>query len=177
MWIDLVFAVIAAAAFYWGYSRGIIRTVVSVVAIFVGFVLAVRFAAPTTRILSDLFNTTADGAMPLIGFVVAFVLVLLLLRLFATLLERILTTLRLNILNQIAGGLATALLATLVFSILLMFVNSAQLIPAETKAESITYQSLEDFPTQAYVILGKARPAFENVKEAGQEALKNKELN
>jgi len=176
MWIDLLFAVIAAAAFYWGFSRGIIRTVISVVAIFVGFVLAVRFAAPTTQILSDLFNTSPDGALPLIGFIVAFVLVLVLLRLLATLIERVLTSLRLNVLNKVAGGLTIAILATLVFSILLMFVNSAQLIPTEAKRESITYQSLEEFPAQAYAILGKAKPAFENVKEAGERAMEGREL-
>ena len=176
MWIDLVFAFVAAAAFYWGFSRGIIQTVVSVVAVFVGFVLAVRFAKPTTQALADLFNVAPDGAMPLIGFIVAFVLVLLALRLTAGMVERVLTKLRLNILNKVAGGLATAIIATLVFSILLMFAESAKLIAPEAKRESITYQSLEAFPAQAYAVLGKARPAFENVRQAGEEAMEGREL-
>lgn len=171
MWIDIVFAVVAAYGFYWGYSRGIIRTVISVAAIFIGFVLAVRFAPAVTEVLSNLFNTPAAGALPLIGFIVAFVLVLLGLRLVATAIERVLTTVKLNILNKVAGGLATAILATLVFSILLMFVNSANLISLDTKTKSITYQALEDFPAQAYALLGKARPAMENVRDAGKRAM------
>lgn len=176
MWIDLVFAIVAAAAFFWGYSRGIIRTVISVVAIFVGFILAVRFSRPTTEILADVFDTTPDGAMPLMGFIVAFVLVLVALRLVATMLEKTLTAVRINFINKIAGGLAMAIIGTLVFSILLMFANSANLIPLDAKAKSVTYNSLEEFPGQAYAVLGKAKPAFENVRDAGKEALNGETL-
>ena len=176
MWIDIIFAIVAASAFFWGYSRGIIRTVISVVAIFVGFILAVRFAKPTTSILADVFNTSPDGAMPLIGFIVAFVLVLVSLRMVATILEKSLSAVRLNFINKIAGGLAMAVLGTLVFSILLMFVNAASLIPLDVKAKSVTYASLEEFPAQAYAILGKARPALENVRDAGKEALKGESI-
>lgn len=172
MWIDLIFAVVAAAGFYWGYSRGIIRTVVSVVALFVGFVLAVRFAPDVTAVLTRLFDAEPGGAWPLIGFVVAFAIVLLALRLVATAIERLLTQLRLNVVNKAAGGLAAALLATLVFSLLLMFVNSARLIPDEAKRTSVTYASLEAFPAQAYALLGRARPALENARDAGERAMR-----
>lgn len=171
MWIDLVFAAVAAYGFYWGYSRGIIRTVVSIAAIFIGFVLAVRFAPQTTEVIAKLFKTPAEGALPLIGFVVTFVLVLLLLRLVANAIEKMLTAIKLNVLNKVAGGLATAILATLVFSILLIFVNSANLISDNAKATSITYASLEAFPDQAYAVLGKAKPALENVRDAGKRAM------
>lgn len=175
MWIDIAFAIIASVAFYYGFSRGIIRTIISVAAVFVGFILAVRFAAPVTDVISRLFNTSPDGAMPLIGFIVAFVLVLALLRLLATFIERVLTKLRLNALNKVAGGLATAILGTLVLSILLLFVESANLITPEAKRESVTYQSLAEFPAQAYAILGKARPGLERVRDAGKKALDERE--
>ncbi|MFK8055411.1 MAG: CvpA family protein [Saprospiraceae bacterium] len=176
MWIDLVFAVIAAFGFYWGYSRGIIRTVVSVAALFIGFVLAVRFAPQTTEVIAKLFKTPAEGALPLIGFVVTFVLVLLILRLVANAIEKVLTTLKLNFLNKVAGGLATSILATLIFSILLIFVNSANLISEEAKDTSMTYSSLEAFPDQAYAVLGKAKPALEDVRDAGKRAMEGKKI-
>jgi len=176
MWIDLVFAAVAAFGFYWGYSRGIIRTIVSIAALFIGFVLAVRFAPQTTEVISKLFNTPAEGALPLIGFVVTFVLVLLLLRLVANAIEKVLTSLKLNFLNKIAGGLATSILATLIFSILLLFVNSANLITDNAKDTSMTYTSLAAFPDQAYAVLGKAKPALENVRDAGKRAMEGKKI-
>lgn len=171
MWIDIVFAAAAAYGFYWGYSRGIIRTVISVVAVVVGFVLAVRFSAEVTRVLAELFKTEPDGALPLIGFVVSFALVLVALRLLANGVEGLLSTLRINFINQTAGGIAAALLATLLFSVLLLGIDSANLVSAEAKRKSITYQALAEFPDQAYAILGKTRPALERVKAVGEEAL------
>ena len=171
MWIDVVFAVAAAYGFYWGYSRGIIRTVVSIVAVLLGFVLAVRFSAEVTQVLARIFNTEPTGALPLIGFVVSFALVLLALRLLANAVEGLLSRLHINFVNQAAGGLAAALLATLLLSFVLMFVDSAGLVSSEAKRKSISYSALAAFPDQAYAILGKARPALERVKEASEEAM------
>lgn len=171
MWIDVIFAAVAAFGFYWGYSRGIIRTVISVVAVLVGFVLAVRFSAEVTSILAQTFNASTTGAMPLIGFVVSFVLVLLLLRMLANALESVLSKLRINFINQAAGGFAAAIIATFLYSVLLLFVDSASLISQDAKVNSVSYTALEAFPEQGYAIIGKTKPALEKVKEAGEKAM------
>ena len=171
MSIDLAFAACAAVGFYWGYSRGIIRTVVSVAAVFVGFVVAVRFAPAVTGLLAGLFDAEAAGALPLVGFVVAFALVLVGLRLLATALERALRAVHLDGVNKLAGGLAAALATTLLFSILLGFADGAGLVAMETKVASVAYPALEAFPEQAYALFGRARPALEDLRDAGKEAL------
>ena len=171
MFIDLAFAAFAAIGFYWGYSRGIIRTVVSVVAVFVGFLLAVRFAPEVTAVLAKLFEADAGGALPLVGFVVTFTLVLLGLRLLSTAAERALRAVHLDGVNKLAGGLAAALAATLLFSILLGFADGAGLVAMETKVESITYPALDAFPEQAYALFGKARPVLDDLRDAGREAV------
>ena len=101
---------------------------------------------------------------------------MLLLRLVANAVEKVLTTLKLNFINKIAGGLATSILATLVFSILLLFVNSANLISEDAKNSSMTYTSLEAFPDQAYAVIGKAKPALENARDAGKRAMEGKKI-
>ena len=171
MLIDLAFAACAAAAFYWGYSRGIIRTVVSIVAAFVGFVVAIHFAPDVTALLARLFDAEPTGALPLVGFVVAFAAVLVALRLLATAAERLLRAVHLDGVNKLAGGLAAVLGATLLFSILLGFVDGAGLVAMETKVESVTYPALDAFPEQAYALFGRARPALEDLRDAGREAL------
>lgn len=171
MLIDLAFAACAAIGFYWGYSRGIIRTVISVIAVFVGFVIAVRFAPDVTALLAHLFNASTTGALPLVGFVVAFALVLVALRLVATALERALRAVHLDGVNKIAGGVAASLAVTLLFSILLGFVDGAGLVAMETKVESIAYPALAAFPDQAYALFGRAQPALEDLRRAGRDAL------
>jgi len=172
MWIDLTFAVLAALAFYWGYSRGILRTVISLIAVFLGLILAVPLSEPIGDALLSL-TSISPTALPLVSFILAFVLVILALRLLTAALERVLIAVRINFLNQLAGGVVSVLLITLVYSVLLTFIDSASLIPLATKAESITYDSLERFPDQAYAVLGKAKPALEQVRDRGREALQN----
>ncbi len=172
MWIDVAFAVFASIGFYWGYSRGIIKTLISVVAMFVAFVLAIRFGPAITHALADVFQQPATGFFPLLGFVVAFVLVLVALRLIANVLERGLQAIRLNFVNQIAGGVVTAVVAVVALSFLLWFGDSAALIQPSSKSDSITYPALEALPDQAYTLIGKAKPALDDLREAGEEALK-----
>ena len=171
MWIDVIFAAIAAYGFYWGYSRGIIRTVVSIAAVVVGFVLAVRFSAEVTEVIARLFDTTPTGALPLLGFVITFALALLALRLIANAVEGLLTQLRLNFINKAAGGLAAAVLATFFLSVGLAFVDSAGLLSGETKRKSVSYAALAAFPDQAYAALGRTRPVLDRAREAGERAM------
>ncbi len=171
MWIDIVFAIMVGYGFYWGYSRGIIGTVVSIAAIVVGFVLAVRFSAEVTDLLAELFDTTATGALPLIGFITTFVLVLLSLRLLVTTIERLLSALRINFLNKAAGGLAAALIATFVLGLALLPLNSAGLISSSTKLDSMTYASVAAFPAQAQSAFRQNQSTVDKVKTAGQKAI------
>ena len=171
MWIDIVFALVAAYGFYWGYSRGIIGAVVSIAAVVLGFVLAVRFSAEVTDLLADLFNTPPTGAMPLVGFVVTFAMVLLALRLLVTTVERLLSTLRINFLNKAAGGLAAALLAVFVLSLAMLSINSAGLVSREAKADSVTYASLVAFPAQVQGAFRQSKPTLERIKDAGDKAM------
>ncbi len=171
MWIDIVFAAVVGYGFYWGYSRGIIGTVVSIAAVVVGFVLAVRFSAEVTDLLAELFGTTATGAMPLIGFVATFVLVLLSLRLVVTAAERLLSALRINFLNKAAGGLAAALIATFVLGLALLSLNSAGLISSTAKSDSMTYDGVAAFPQQAKGAFQQNQSTVDKVKAAGQKAI------
>ena len=171
MWIDIVFAAVAAFAFYQGFSRGIIGSVVSIAAVVLGFVLAVRYSREVTDVLSDLFNTPATGALPLVGFVTTFVLVLLALRLVVTAVERVLSALRLTVVNQALGGLAAAVLAVFVLSVAMLAVNSAGLISAQQKRDSVTYAPMSAFPDQVKRAFRQQRPVLERVREAGERAM------
>ena len=171
MWIDVAFAAVAALAFYQGYRRGIIGTVVSIAAVVLAFLLAVRYSRDVTAVLSDLFAAPPTGAMPLLGFVVAFALVLLAARLIAGAVERLLATLRLGVVNRALGGLAAALLATFLLSLALLAFDSTGLLTREQKRASITYAPLAAFPEQVKGAFQKSKPALERAREKGEDAL------
>ena len=171
MWIDIAFAAVAALAFYQGYRRGIIGTVVSIAAVVLGFLLAVRYSREATTLLANLFDVPPTGAMPLLGFVATFALTLLAMRLIAAAVERLLATLRLGFVNRALGGLAAAVLATFLLSMALITVESAGLIPREQRRESITYDSLAAFPEQVKAAFVQEKPMLERLRERGEEEL------
>lgn len=173
MWIDVVFALVVAFAFYQGYTRGIIGTVVSIAALVLGFLLAVRYSREVTLALADLFGAPAAGAMPLVGFVVTFALTLLAMRLLAAAVERVLSALRLAVVNRALGGVAAAILATFVLSVALLAFESTGLLTREQRRESITYESLAAFPDQVKGAFRQSRPLMERVRERGEDVLED----
>ena len=154
MWIDLLFFAVAAIGFYWGYARGIIRTVSSVAAVFVGLFVAMRFGPDITRALARATDQPVEGALPLFGFLIAFVGVLIALRIAASLVERILTRLHLNFLNRVAGGMASAVIAIFFYSVLVLFTASAGLVSEHVREQSATYSALAELPERVYKVAG-----------------------
>ena len=171
MWIDIAFAAVAALAFYQGYRRGIIGTVVAIAAVVLGFLLAVRYSREATAVLADLFDVPPTGAMPLVGFVATFALTLLAMRLIAGAFERLLETLRLTVVNRALGGLAAVLIATFLLGMALIAVESAGLIPREQRRASLTYEPLAAFPEQVRRAFVRQKPVLERVRERGEEEL------
>ena len=171
MWIDIAFAIVVGLAFYQGYSRGIIGTVVSIAALVLGFVVAVRYSSPVTELLADLLNTPPTGALPLLGFVVTFALTLAALRLLVKGVERLLATLQLTVVNKVLGGLAAAVIATFLLGMALIAVESAGLIPREQQRDSLTYEPLAAFPDQVKSAFVQNKPALERLRERGEEEL------
>jgi membrane protein required for colicin V production len=170
MAIDIIFAIVALYGIYMGFSKGIIKTVFTVLALLLGFMIAVRFSVYATDLLKNIFNTD-NPMLFLAGFVLCFILTVVLLRFIAKMLERVLEGLGINFINKIAGGLVIATLFTLIFSILIWFADRAKVIPDSTKDKSITYPYLQAFPTQARTFAEKLKPFFESTYEQGVETL------
>ena len=158
MIIDIIFAVAAAWGFYIGFSRGIVKTIFTVLSIVFGLVMAFRFSPQVTSLLETLF--TKNPLMFIAGFLVTFVGTMMLIRLFARFLEGALQTANINFVNQTIGGLFMAAIFTLLYSGLLWFGDKSQLISEQGKRESATYVYLEKFPETVWRWGGKAKPIF-----------------
>ena len=158
MIIDIIFAVAAAWGFYIGFSRGIVKTIFTVLSIVFGLVMAFRFSPQVTSLLETLF--TKNPLMFIAGFLVTFVGTMMLIRLFARFLEGALQTANINFVNQTVGGLFMAAIFTLLYSGLLWFGDKSQLISEQGKRESATYVYLEKFPETVWRWGGKAKPIF-----------------
>lgn len=160
MVIDVVFIVAALWGFYLGFSRGIIKTVFTIVSVVFGLMMAFRFGPVVTSFLE---SALSDNALMFIaGFLITFVGTMFLIRLFARFLEGALESANINFINQIIGGMFLSGLMILLYSVLIWFGDRSHLIDDTAKEESFTYDYLEQYPVLVWEWGGKVRPVLED---------------
>jgi membrane protein required for colicin V production len=159
MIIDLLFLASAIYGLYIGFTRGIIKTVFTVLSVVFGLIIAFRFSPDVTEFLATAL--ASDNALMFIaGFILTFVISMVIIRTFARALESGFRSANINVLNQAAGAVVTAAITTLVFSTLLWFGDQAHLIKEESKRESMSYSFLERYPQSVWKIAGKLKPTL-----------------
>jgi len=158
MAIDIILVVVALYGFYVGYSRGIIKTIFSVLSIGVGIIAALRFTPAVTNFLKGLFDQSTP-LMFVAGIIVTFLLTMGILRLVGKGFEGILETANINVINQIIGGVFMAAVLVFVYSSILWFVLIAtSQNTEEIAAESQAYPFLAEYPQTVYKFAGKLKP-------------------
>lgn len=168
MIIDIIFLIVAGWGFYQGYSRGIIKTVFTVFSIIFGLMVAFKLAPAATRFLETAFHT--DNPLTFIaGFLMAFVLTMIIIRMTAQFLEKTLQAANINVINKFAGGLLLVSLYTLIYSMLLWFGDKSHIVTAQTSKDSITYPFLKEFPGKMKVAYDFVKPGF---RDFWQESVK-----
>ncbi|MCB0651997.1 MAG: CvpA family protein [Saprospiraceae bacterium] len=164
MVIDIICLIFAAYGFYLGFSKGIIKTVFTLISIVFGVIAAAKFSPMMTDFLESILNYH-HGLMFIAGTLVVFGLTWLLIRILANSLEGILKTGNVNIINQAAGGAIMAFLLVSLFSVFVLFGERAHIIDDTTKKESLTYGVLEAMPDKLMGVSQKLKPVFKEFWE------------
>jgi membrane protein required for colicin V production len=164
MLIDIVFLVIVVIAAIRGIQRGFIIAVFSVIAIIIGLAAAIKLSTVAADYLDDSVSVSAKW-LPVISFIIVFLLFVLAVRLIANILQKTVEIAFLGWANRIAGAILYIFLYTIVFSIVLFFAGHLTLIKAETIADSKVYPWVE--PIGPYIIngIGKVAPFFRDMFE------------
>lgn len=139
MILDIVFVLLVLAAFYNGYTKGIVYSVLSLVAVLLGVVIAMNFSSAVSVWLHGQFNIPAI-IMPTLSFILVLVAVVLAVRLVAYLTEKFLKTIMLNFANKIAGGALWSVIVVLLFSLLVFLVSKTGIFTENLIATSYSYQ-------------------------------------
>lgn len=156
MSIDIAFGIVLIIGFLYGYSKGIIKTFSAILSIIIGLIAALKLSPLTINAMDSLLPNSPRLAY-IIGFLLTFLLVIIIIRFIGNKLESLLKLAKINFFNKLSGGALTALFFTILFSTVIWFLNEARLISEKQKDASITYYHLEPIP-------GKARAQFELVK-------------
>src|SRR5689334_10933665 len=102
MILDLIFVIILVLAVFKGYRRGLIVGIFSFLALIIGLAAAIKLSTIVAGYIGKAVNVS-DQWLPIISFAVVFMLVVLLVRLGANLIERSIEIAMLGWVNKLGG--------------------------------------------------------------------------
>src|SRR5664279_1007810 len=136
--IDIFCCIIICLAVIQGWKKGLILALFSMVCGLVGLAAAVKLSAVlATHMKSDLHMTSRW--LPVIAFVLVFVMVLLIIRWAGKLLEKLVQLVLLGWLNKLGGILLFLILYLAVYSIILFYGTKVQVISKQAVNDSHLY--------------------------------------
>jgi membrane protein required for colicin V production len=142
--IDILFYIIVCLAVIQGWRKGLILAFFSMICGLVGLAAAVKLSAVlATHMKSDLHMTSRW--LPVIAFILIFVLVILIIRWAGKLLEKLVQTIMLGWLNKFGGILLFLILFLSVYSILLFYGTKTQVISKQAVDDSHFYSLIAPF--------------------------------
>ena len=141
MIIDLIAALIITYGFYRGYSKGFINTVVDTLSIIVGLVVALKFSPLLIDRLQDTINLNPSLEF-ILGFLIVFFVVMLVLRFIGDKIEGVLKAVKLNFINQLAGGLLLGFVFAFCIGALLLLLTRLKVLDTTFASQSTLYEHL-----------------------------------
>lgn len=151
-----------AFAVYRGFSRGLIIAVFSLVACILGLAAALKLSAVLAAYLGQ--SEGMQGRWwPVLCFIAVFLGVVILVRLGATALEKVVQWSMLGWLNRLGGILLYVLIFTVVFSVMLWMANQVYWLSPETKLQSAVYPYIEPVGPWVMQRMGSVIPVFKDM--------------
>lgn len=162
MIIDLMFLLAMILALVKGYRRGLIVAVFSVLAYVIGLAAAVKFSSVTADYLARSFEVPARW-LPVISFLVVFLLAVMAIRWLANLIQKAVETLLLGWLNRLGGMLLYGLTYALVFSVALFYAEQLHLVRQEAIDASRVYPYIAPLGPAVINRVGTIIPLFRDM--------------
>jgi membrane protein required for colicin V production len=162
MVLDLIFAVILILAVIKGYQRGLIVGVFSFIAIIIGLAAAIKLSLAVAGYIGETVKVS-DEWLPIISFVVVFLIVVLLVRWGANVIQRTAEVAMLGWVNKLGGIILYLALYIAVFSVLLFYAEQVQLLKQETINKSATYSFVRPWGPKAINTFGTVIPFFKDM--------------
>lgn len=162
MFIDTIVLVLCCFALFKGLRKGFVVALFSFAGFFIGLLAALKLSAVAAAYLGKNVEVS-ERWLPVLAFVLVFVLVVFLVRLGAKAVEGVLRVAMLGWANKIGGVLLFLFLYLFVFSIILFYADELKLIAKDTKEASVTFGYLQ--PLGPKLIKGAAAvlPFFKNM--------------
>jgi membrane protein required for colicin V production len=142
MLLDIMLLVLLILAVIKGYQRGLIVGVFSLVAIIIGLAAAIKLSTVVAGYIGEAVKIS-DTWLPVISFAVVFIIVVLLIRLGANMLQKTIEIALLGWVNRLGGIMLYLAIYLIVYSVILFYVEQVKLIQPETIQNSVSYSYIQ----------------------------------
>lgn len=162
MLIDFISIGLLVLAIIKGYQKGLVVALFSFVAFIIGLAAAIKLSAVVAGYLANSINISQRW-LPILAFAIVFFVVVLLVRIGAKAIERILKLTMLGWANRLGGIIFYFLLYFFIFSIILFYVTQLHIIRPETSQISVTYPFIYPVAPIAMDKFGNILPFFKHM--------------
>ncbi len=162
MIIDILILILLVWAIIKGFRRGLIVGVFSFLAILIGLAAAVKLSAVVADYLGENVKVSAQW-LPVLSFAIVFLVVVLLIRLGANLLEKTVELGMLGWVNKLGGMIFYSALVLLVFSVVLFYCTELGIFSPQMQENSITYKWVSPYAPKVVDGMGEVVPIFKNM--------------
>jgi membrane protein required for colicin V production len=162
MLLDIIFVILLILAIVKGYQRGLIVGIFSLIAIIIALAAAMKLSAVVASYLGENVNVSQQW-LPVISFAVVFVVMVLLIRLGANLLQKTVELAMLGWLNRLGGIIFYIVIYTIVYSVVLFYAGQVKIIQEPTIANSITYSFVQPWGPKAINGFAAIIPFFKDL--------------
>jgi len=162
MWIDILFGLFMVMAVFKGLRQGFIIAVFSAVALIIGLAAAIKLSAVVAGYGGTGLHLSSRW-LPVLAFVLVFVVVVLLVRMGGRLIEKAVDLAMMGWLNRLAGVLLYAVIYTIILSVLLFYAVQLHMVSAGTRTSSVTYHWISPWGPVVIDGFGKFVPWFKGM--------------
>ena len=162
MLIDIILIVVVIWAIIVGFRKGLIVGVFSVIAFIAGLAAAIKLSTVVAGYIGKAVKIS-DQWLPVISFAVVFIIVVLLVRLGAKMIQKSVEMAMLGWINRLAGIILYVAVYILIFSVFLFYIDQMDLIKPETKNASVSYKYIQPLGPKVIDGLGKIIPFFKGM--------------
>jgi membrane protein required for colicin V production len=170
MIIDILCILFAIFGFMWGFRKGIVHTLMWVLAILIGVAATLKLSPLVITFLESVMNQQSVLVV-ILGFILTFVVVFIIMRVIEKLILKALKAIKLRKLDKIIGGVFMGTFFVLCFSVILWFLDSGKLLANSAKEQSISYVYLKPLPEKGKNLVKNLTPLFKDFWHKTMDAM------
>lgn len=159
MIVDIFFILIVVYGLYLGFTKGVMRALLTLANVIVALVLALKISPMVAGGLESIFGSLSFAWL-IISFFIVFLVAYWAIGWIIRLIDKTLRSRSIKAINKIFGGLILGLFFLLCYSMLIGFLDQSGMISETTKNNSKTWVVIENMPGASKSLIDKTKPLF-----------------